>query len=97
MEAICKGPHHRLQNLPIALVRSTFRLGLKFSVELKNGGVGQALAMSCEHRSQGRQNPRLPVNQSAVAVKADGGEAREIHGICSLVGVYSQFLAGANN
>src|SRR5580658_11342009 len=84
MEAIGKPAHHRLQHLPVALVRTAFRLRLEFSVEFENVGVGQALAIifdtvACEHCSQGRQNPRLPIDQSAVAVKADGGEGGKIH------------------
>ena len=80
MEAIGKCPHHRLQHIPIALVGAAFRLRLKFSVEFKNVGVGQTLtmileAMIREDGPQSGQNPRLPVNQSTVAVKADGGEA----------------------
>jgi hypothetical protein len=70
-----------MQHLPVALVRATFRLRLKFSVEFEKGSVGETLtltlilSMASEHAPQGRQNPRLPINQSAVAVKADGGES----------------------
>jgi len=59
---------------PVALVRAAFRFRLKFPVELKNGSIGQTLTMTRQHRSQDRQNPRLPINQGAVAVKADSGE-----------------------
>src|SRR5271169_1304504 len=32
-----------------------------------------------KHGPQPRQDPRLPINQSAVAVKADGSELFEVH------------------
>src|SRR5437879_12576932 len=81
MEPVRKRQHHRLQYIPVALIRAAFRIRLKFPVEFKNGSVGQTLTltMASEHVPQGRKNPRLPINQSAVAVKADGGETREIH------------------
>src|SRR6202030_367411 len=81
MEPVCKRPHYRLQHIPVALIRATFRLCLKFAVEFKNGSVGHTLtfSMASEYAPQSRQNPRLPINQSAVAVKADGGEARQLH------------------
>src|SRR5271154_6822710 len=79
MKAIRKRPHHRLQHIAVALVRATLSLRLKFPVELKNGSVRQSLVVVLEHIVQDRQNPRLPINQSAVAIKADGGETREIH------------------
>src|SRR5882762_11611640 len=82
MEAVRKRPHHRLQHVPVALIRAAFRLRLKFPVELKNCSVGQTLTltMASEYAPQDRQNPRLPINQSAVTIKADGGETREVHG-----------------
>src|SRR6266849_7029093 len=74
METFCKRSHHRLQHIPVALVRAVFRFGLKFPVEFENVGFEKTLTMAREHGPQSRQNPRLPINQSAVAVKADGGE-----------------------
>ena len=79
MEALGERPHHQFEHLPVASIRAAFCLGLKFAVEFEDGGVGQTLTMVCEHGTQDRQNSRLPINQSAVTVKADGGETREIH------------------
>src|SRR4030088_2790355 len=81
MEPVRKRSHHRLQHIPVALVRATFRLRFKFPIKFKNRSVGQTLTvtMSSQHAPQDRQNPRLPINQGAVAVKADSSELREIH------------------
>src|ERR1700690_2694810 len=35
---------------------------------------------AAKHQAYNGQNSGLPLNQSAIAIEADGGEAREVHG-----------------
>src|ERR1022692_2790240 len=79
MKAFPKRPHHRFQDIPVGLVGTAFGFRLKFPVEFEHSGVRQAMTMACEQGAQNGKNPRLPINQGAVAVKADGGEMFEIH------------------
>src|SRR5208283_4072228 len=81
MEAIGERPDHRFQHRTVALVRTAFRLRLKFPIKFQEVSIHQTMVYTVLLKDcpQRRQNPRLPVNQSAVTVKADGRELFKVH------------------
>ena len=68
-----KPAHDRLQNFAIRMEFSLLGLRFEFRVETQEFGVGDGLAVGGENGTQRGEDSRLPVDEGAVAVKADEG------------------------
>ena len=70
---------YRFEHVAIALVRTALGLRFEFTVEFKEGFVGQRLSVSGQHATKRGEYASFPVDESAVAVEGNGGEGGEIH------------------
>jgi len=82
VELLAESQYHRLQDLFIIPVDAAFSLRFKVAIEFQYGGIGSSLAVIRENFSDYRKNARFPINESAVAIEADGGETGKIHEVC---------------